>query len=86
MRDSVSRDRILHSRVIFLGHIENIPELLRGREVLIAPSLVEEGLGLVVMEAKAAGFPSIVFQAVASRKWFDTVWMVLSVAIKVLRR
>jgi glycosyltransferase involved in cell wall biosynthesis len=38
-----------------------VPELLRGRELLVAPSLVEEGLPLVVMEAKAAGVPSIVF-------------------------
>lgn len=61
LRDSVAHDPALRSRVIFLGFVENIPEFLRGRELLVAPSLVEEGLGLVVMEAKAAGIPSIVF-------------------------
>jgi glycosyltransferase involved in cell wall biosynthesis len=61
LRDSVARDPVLRTRVIFLGFVENVPELLRGRELLVAPSLVEEGLPLVVMEAKAAGVPSIVF-------------------------
>src|SRR5262249_8558258 len=61
LRDSVAHDPELRSRVVFLGFVENVPDLLRSREVLVAPSLVEEGLGLVVMEAKAAGIPSIVF-------------------------
>jgi glycosyltransferase involved in cell wall biosynthesis len=61
LRDSVVHDPALGSRVIFLGFVENVPDLLRGREVLVAPSLVEEGLPLVVMEAKAASIPSIVF-------------------------
>jgi glycosyltransferase involved in cell wall biosynthesis len=61
LRDIVAQDPVLRSRVIFLGFVENVPELLRGREVLVAPSLVEEGLPLVVMEAKAASVPSIVF-------------------------
>jgi glycosyltransferase involved in cell wall biosynthesis len=61
LRDSVVDDPALRSRVFFLGFVENVPDLLRGREVLVAPSVVEEGLGLVVMEAKAAGIPSIVF-------------------------
>ena len=61
LRDSVVRDPTLRSRVMFLGFVENVPDLLRSREVLVAPSLVEEGLPLVVMEAKAAGIPSIVF-------------------------
>ena len=61
LRDSVSRDPVLQSRVIFLGFVENVPDLLRGRELLIVPSLVEEGLPLVVLEAKIAGIPSIVF-------------------------
>jgi glycosyltransferase involved in cell wall biosynthesis len=61
LRNSVARDSALRSRVIFLGFIEDIPSLLRGREILVAPSLFEEPLGLVVKEAKAAGIPSIVF-------------------------
>lgn len=61
LRKIVAHDPILRSRVIFLGFVENVPELLRGRAVLVVPSLVEEGFPLVVMEAKAAGVPSIVF-------------------------
>jgi glycosyltransferase involved in cell wall biosynthesis len=59
--DGVARDPVLNSRVVFLGFVENVPAVLQGRTVHVAPSLVEEGLGLVVMEAKAAGLPSIVF-------------------------
>ena len=47
--------------MIFVGFVENVPALLRGRAVLVAPTLTEEPLGLVVMEAKVAGLPSIVF-------------------------
>jgi glycosyltransferase involved in cell wall biosynthesis len=61
LRDKVARDSVLGSRVVFTGFVENIPALLRGREVLVAPTLTEEPLGLVVMEAKAAAIPSIVF-------------------------
>ena len=52
---------MLSSRVVFPGFVEDVPALLRGREVLVAPTLTEEPLGLVVMEAKAAAIPSIVF-------------------------
>src|SRR5262249_8514746 len=61
LEDSVTRDPVLNARVVFLGFIENVPELLRGRTVLAAPTLGEEPLGFVVMEAKAAGLPAVVF-------------------------
>ena len=38
-----------------------MPSLLGNCELLVAPSIWEEPLGLVVMEAKQAGIPSIVF-------------------------
>jgi glycosyltransferase involved in cell wall biosynthesis len=61
LRASIEEDPVLSSRIIFLGFIDDVPSLLRGRVVLVAPSLIEEALGLVVMEAKEASIPSIVF-------------------------
>ena len=61
LRDGVTRDADLQSRVIFTGFVEDVPALLQGRLVLVAPSLIEEALGLVVLEAKRAGLPAIVF-------------------------
>jgi glycosyltransferase involved in cell wall biosynthesis len=61
LRNHVAQDPVLSSRVVFTGFVENVPALLRGREVLVAPTITEEPLGLVVMEAKAAAIPSIVF-------------------------
>jgi glycosyltransferase involved in cell wall biosynthesis len=61
LRDSVARDPVLSSRVVFVGYVENVPAVLQGRTVLVAPSLQEEPLGLVVIEAKAAALPAIVF-------------------------
>jgi glycosyltransferase involved in cell wall biosynthesis len=61
LRDRTAKDPILRERVSFLGFVEDVPTLLRSCEVLVAPSLWEEPLGLVVMEAKQAGTPSIVF-------------------------
>jgi glycosyltransferase involved in cell wall biosynthesis len=61
LRDRVARDPAIASRVIFTGFVEDVPALLRGRTVLVAPSLIEEALGLVVLEAKQAGVPAIVF-------------------------
>jgi glycosyltransferase involved in cell wall biosynthesis len=61
LRDRTGRDPVLASKIAFLGFVENIPALLQSVEILVAPSLLEEALGLVVMEAKAAGRPAIVF-------------------------
>jgi glycosyltransferase involved in cell wall biosynthesis len=61
LRDSTARDSLLRSKVCFLGFVEDIPSLLRSCHLLVAPSLWEEPLGLVVLEAKEAGIPSVVF-------------------------
>jgi glycosyltransferase involved in cell wall biosynthesis len=61
LRDSTARDSLLRSKVCFLGFVEDIPSFLRSCHLLVAPSLWEEPLGLVVLEAKEAGIPSVVF-------------------------
>jgi glycosyltransferase involved in cell wall biosynthesis len=58
---SVSEDEVLRSRVSFPGFVQDIPRFLQSCEVLVAPSLIGEALGLVVLEAKEAGIPAIVF-------------------------
>ncbi len=50
----------LTDRIRFLGYVEDVPGLLALADVHACPSVAEEALGLVVMEAKAAGRPSIV--------------------------
>jgi glycosyltransferase involved in cell wall biosynthesis len=52
----------LTGRVRFLGRREDVPDLLAGAAVHCAPSRLEirEGFGVVVVEAKAAGVPSVV--------------------------
>lgn len=59
--DRVAQDPRLATRVLFTGFVDDVPAFLRGRTVLVAPTVIEEALGLVVMEAKAAGVPAIVF-------------------------
>ena len=51
----------LEDRVIFLGYIRDPGSLLRESDIHCAPSLCDEPLGNVVLEAKAAGIPSVVF-------------------------
>ena len=53
----------LKGRVRFLGWREDIPELMAAARLHCCPSLPEirEGFGIVVVEAKAAGIPSVVF-------------------------
>ena len=60
-----ARQQDLASRVRFLGAREDVPALLEGSGVHVAPSLPElrEAFGLVVLEAKEAGIPSIVFRS-----------------------
>jgi glycosyltransferase involved in cell wall biosynthesis len=48
--------------VIFLGPVENIPGLFARAQVHVAPSMFAEPYGLVVVEAKAASKPSIIFK------------------------
>jgi glycosyltransferase involved in cell wall biosynthesis len=61
LRGSIENDDVLRSRVLFTGHVENVPAILRDREVLVVPSIAEEGAPLVVLEAKEASLPAIVF-------------------------
>lgn len=48
-------------RVLFPGFVEDVPEILTAAHVHVCPSIVNEALGNVVVEAKRAGRPSIVF-------------------------
>jgi glycosyltransferase involved in cell wall biosynthesis len=53
----------LAGRVRFLGHREDVPALMAGAAVHCFPSRpsIREGFGLVGLEAKEAGIPSVVF-------------------------
>jgi glycosyltransferase involved in cell wall biosynthesis len=61
LRADVRSNPALADRVEFPGYLEDIPRFLRNRGVLVAPSLFEEPLGNVVLEAKEAGIPAVVF-------------------------
>ena len=58
--DQVTRDPQLHDRVTFAGFVEHVPALLAGQLALVMPSQIDEALGLVVLEAKAAALAAIV--------------------------
>ena len=57
------REKGLDDCVMRLGVRNDIPELLQAADVFVLPSLYE-GLGIVVLEAQAAGLPSVVSDAV----------------------
>jgi len=62
LRESIERkirDLGLNSSVILTGVRSDVPELLQAMDVLIFPSLFE-GLPGVVLEAQAAGLPSVI--------------------------
>jgi glycosyltransferase involved in cell wall biosynthesis len=61
LRDRASRPDVAGA-IHFLGHREDVPALLGRASVHCCPSLPElrEGFGLVVLEAKIAGVPSVV--------------------------
>ena len=48
-------------RVRFLGYVEDVSGLFAVADVHVCPSVCEEALGNVVLEAKQAGVPSVVF-------------------------
>ena len=48
-------------RVRFLGYVEDVGGLLARADVHVCPSVWDEPLGNVVLEAKRAGVPSVVF-------------------------
>ena len=53
----------LANRIIFLGPVENIEDFFRKTDVLVTPSLKQEPLGNVIVEAKANRTPSIIFNS-----------------------
>jgi glycosyltransferase involved in cell wall biosynthesis len=61
LRERVARDHNLRDRVHFLGWVENVPDLMRQCHVHVCPSTGEEPYGLVAVEAKSVGIPSIIF-------------------------
>lgn len=56
-------DQALAGNIHFVGFVENVPDLIGRCQVHVAPSVVQEGYGLVVVEAKEAGRPSIIFRS-----------------------
>jgi glycosyltransferase involved in cell wall biosynthesis len=61
LRDVTSSDPVIGSRVAFVGEIADVPVLLARASVHATPSLFQDPSPNVVMEAKQAGCPSIVF-------------------------
>lgn len=57
------RQEGLESRVIFAGIRGDVPQLLQAMDVFIFPSLFE-GLGIVIIEAQAAGLPCLISERV----------------------
>ncbi|NJB83257.1 glycosyltransferase family 4 protein [Wenyingzhuangia aestuarii] len=53
----------LQDRIIFLGNIENIKDFFKKTDVLVTPSIKEEPLGNVLVEAKENSTPSIIFNS-----------------------
>jgi glycosyltransferase involved in cell wall biosynthesis len=61
LRDRLMTDSGVREQVLFLGEIDDVYSLLALSEAHIAPSLFNDPSPNVVMEAKQAGRPSIVF-------------------------
>lgn len=63
---SALRDQVVQAgladRIRFLGEVQDIPGLLSRCALHVMPSLWEEPFGIVVIEAKQAGIPSVVFR------------------------
>jgi glycosyltransferase involved in cell wall biosynthesis len=54
-------ERSLSKRVSLHGHVDDPSDYFRRAAVHVVPSICEEGLGNVVLEAKREGTPSVVF-------------------------
>ena len=61
LRDRVAGDPLLADRVSFLGQIDYVPALLELSEIHVVPSVFDDPSPNVVMEAKQAARPSVVF-------------------------
>lgn len=55
-------DLLAHPSVEVLGHSDEVPALMRASDILLLPS-IEEGFGLVVVEAMASGCVPLVSEA-----------------------
>jgi len=53
----------VQDRIIFLGSVENIKDFFSKTDVLVTPSVKEEPLGNVLVEAKSYYTPSIIFNS-----------------------
>ncbi len=62
-RTQVLANPALAGRVEFEGFVEDIPAFLTRCAITVAPTLTEEPMGNVVMEAKQAGLASIIFRS-----------------------
>ncbi|MDQ0463117.1 glycosyltransferase involved in cell wall biosynthesis [Caulobacter ginsengisoli] len=63
LRDATLAKPDLAGRVHFLGYLEDVPGLLAHADVVAAPTVTDEPLANVVMEAKKAGAPTVVFRS-----------------------
>lgn len=61
LKNATAIDPLLSRRVSFTGQIADVPSLLRASSIHVAPSLFNDPSPNVVMEAKQAACPSIVF-------------------------
>jgi len=61
LRDRVSADPRLAGAVTFPGFVEDVATLLSNCQIVVAPTITEEPLANVVMEAKLAGLATIIF-------------------------
>jgi glycosyltransferase involved in cell wall biosynthesis len=61
LRDSVDAQPGIRDRVHFLGFIEDIPALMKQCHAHVIPSICQEPYGLVTLEAKKCGLPTIGF-------------------------
>lgn len=60
LRRAVDHDH-LTDRILFLGNRHDIPELLRGCDIHVCPSVVDDPSPNVIMEAKREGVPTVAF-------------------------
>lgn len=49
----------LEQRIRIVGHLEDVPAAMRLAQMVVAPSIVPEGLGRMPMEAQAVGCPTV---------------------------